>query len=203
MVGGCFALVALATLWPSSEDAGNSSAVQWLQTAAGFVAVLLVFAGMGFTRSERLAVTPDLQRYVGEIEHEFEGLPADRVLIDMGEWVYLRQNVVAKDRMAMLNTHRTPHYGLIGRIHSQAYSRILVHVLVNGKYSYELGGRERNIQAELLDNYRPVRRIAGIKGMERWFFYEMAMSDIVVLEPIPQSTVETGAPAKSDPGGKR
>ena len=146
----------------------------------------MVFAGLGFTRSARLTVEPDLQRYVREIEHEFHGLPAQRVLIDMGEWVYLRQNVVAKDRMAILNTHRTPHFGLIDRIRNHEYDRILVHVLENGKYSYELGG-ERNIQKAMLTYYRPVRRIAGIKNMDRWRFYDMAMSEIVVLEPIPPS----------------
>lgn len=202
MVGGCFALVALATLWPSSDDAGSASAVQWLQTAAGCGAVLLVFAGMGFMRSERLTVNPDLQRYVREIGREFEGLPADRVLIDMGEWIYMRQNVVAKDRMAMLNTHRTPHYGLIDRIRRKEYIRILVHLLRNGEYSYELGG-ERNIQKELLIHYRVVRRIPGIRGMENWRYYYMSMSDIVVLEPLPQAAGESGGPAKAELGGKR
>jgi hypothetical protein len=196
MVGGCFALVALAILWPSSDEADAPPARQWLQVVAGFLAVLCVFAGMGFTHSVRLPLDPDLKRYVSEIEREFHGLPADRVLLDMGEWIYLRENVLAKDRMAILNTHRTPHYGLIDRIRSHAYDRILVHVLSDGEYSYELG-LERNIQKEMLTYYRPVRRIAGIKNMDRWRFYDMAMSEIVVLEPISPAQRE---PANSVPG---
>ncbi|MCL4522503.1 MAG: glycosyltransferase family 39 protein [Acidobacteria bacterium] len=201
MVGGCFALAALAMLWPSSDEADARPALQWLQVAVGCLAVLSVFAGMGFTHSGRLPLDADLQRYVRAIEHEFNGVPADRVLLDMGEWVYLRENVLAKDRMAILNTHRTPHYGLLDRIRNHAYDRILVHVLSDGAYSYELGG-ERDIQKELLAYYRPVRRIAGIKNMDRWLFYDMAMSEIVVLEPIPPPQSEPANPA-SDASQKR
>jgi hypothetical protein len=202
MVGGCFALVALATLWPSDDKPGSIPAHQWLQVVAGFLAVVTIFAGMGFTRLNRLATSPDINRYVGEIEREFKGLPADRVLLDMGEWIYLRDNVLMKDRMAMLNTHRTPHYGLLDRVRRKEYARILVHVMSNGKYSYELGG-ERNIQNTLLTYYHEVRRIRGIQGMERWRNYEMAMSEIIVFGPLPDDQKNLAPPVADDAKEKR
>ncbi len=202
MVGASFALVALVTLWPSSEARDASFAQQWLQVVAGMLAVLAIFAGMGFTRAPRLTVEPDLHRYVREIEHEFEGLPADRVLLDMGEWVYLRENVAMKDRMAVLNTHRKPHYGLLDRIHRQEYARILIHLQPDGEISYELDGN-RGIARALMENYREVRRIPGIQGMQRWRYYSMAMSDIVVYEAVPRSSNGPSGPAAAPQGGKR
>lgn len=194
MVGASFALIALATLWPSSDEPGSSPPIQWFQVVGGFLAVLAVFAGMGFTRLPRLTVEPDLARYVSEIEREFKGLPADRVLLDIGEWIYLRENVLMKDRMAILDTHRKPHYGLLERIRRREYARVLVHLQANKNFSYEIGD-ERGIQKALLLNYREVRRIPAIQGMERWRFYSMSMSEIVVLEPAPAEPAAAPSPA--------
>ncbi|MBI3661464.1 MAG: glycosyltransferase family 39 protein [Acidobacteria bacterium] len=194
MVAASFALVALATLWPLPAPSDGPPSQQWLQVGAGFLAVVAVFAGLGFTRVPQLTVTPDLARYVSEVEREFNGLPADRVLIDIGEWIYLRQNALMKDRMAILDTHRTPHYGILERVRRREYARILVHLQPNSKFSYEIGG-ERDIQREMLVYYREVRRIPAIQGMERWRYHFMVMSDIVVLEPVPREPTDTPAPA--------
>ncbi len=202
MVGACFALAALATLRPLGDVAESPPAQQWFQVVVGFLAVLTVFAAMGFTRVLQLTVDPDLHRYVRDIEHEFEGLPADRVLLDAGEWIYLHNNVVMKDRMAMLNTHRTPHYGLLGRLDRQEYSRILVHVLPTGNYAYDMG-RNRGIQKDMARSYREVRRIPGIRGMEGWLNYEMSMSDIAVLEPISRANAAASGPASAAQGGRK
>jgi hypothetical protein len=202
MVGACFGLAALATLWPLGEEAEGLHAQQWFQVLVGFLVVLTVFAGMGFTRVPQLTVDPDLHRYVRDIEHEFDGLPADRVLLDTGEWIYLRNGVVMKDRMAMLNTHRTPHYGLLGRLARQEYARILVHVLPSGNYAYDLG-RNRGIQVAMTRYYREVRRIPGIRGMDKWLNYDMSMSDIAVLEPIQRTAGDERGPASAAQGEKR
>ena len=125
------------------------------------------------------------------------------MLIDIDEWIYVREHVVPKDRMAIVDTHRTPHFaGFFDRLRGHAYAKILVHLLPSGKFSYELG-HQRNIQEAILTYYRPVRQIAGIKGMESWRSYSMSMSEIVVLEPIPQNSGEPAKPAPAQQGEKR
>jgi hypothetical protein len=41
------------------------------------------------------------------------------------------------------------------------------------------------VRKELLANYREVRCIAGVQGLNDWIFYQMLLSDISVLEPLP------------------
>lgn len=186
IVGGCFFLAAVATLWPDEEAASESPARQWLQVGVGLLLALTTFAALGFTRRPETVVSPDLSRYVGEIEREFKDLPPERVLLYKGEWIYLRHNILMKDRAAPLGTHRSPHYGLIDRLRKQEYARILMHsrFLNKGNLAYTRAKRT-GIRQELLAHYRPVRRIAPVQGMENWPYYELMMTEVTVLEPIP------------------
>jgi len=127
---------------------------------------------------------------VHEIESEFDGLPADRVLLDSGDWIYLRQNVLMRDRQPILTSHRTPHYGLIDRIRGQEYAKILVHSFADGGYAYDLG-EDRGIRREMMAHYQEVRRIRGVRGMDNWDYHGLMMSDISVLEPIQSASAST------------
>lgn len=202
VVGGCFLLAALALLWPSAADSAVPSAQHWLSVCLGLCAVFAVFAALGFTRKPALAVTPDLDRYVKDIEREFEGLPTQRVLLDIGDWIYLQHNVLMKDRLPILVTHRTPHFGLVERVRRQEYARILVHMLSDGNFLYDIGGG-RGLTQELLARYHVVRRIPGVRGMENWRYYNMSLNEISVLEPIPPGPSSGAGAAPAAAGGTR
>ena len=116
------------------------------------------------------------------------------MLLDIGDWYYLQHGVLMKDRATTLTSHRTPHYGLLERVRNQEYSRILVH-LVSGKvYSYDMGKGDA-FQKEILAHYREVRRIPRVAGMECRMYYWMMLSEISVLEPIPQASPANVSPA--------
>lgn len=186
MVSACFFLAGLAKLWPTEDSpAGGSRGQQWFQTVLGCVAVVVVFAALRFTAGRGQPVSPDLARYTRAIEQEFEGLPPERVLIDNGDWVYLRSNVVMKDRAPIFSTHRTrQYYQLIDRIHQQAYAKILVHMLPAGYSAYETGNHW-GLQKELEGRYIEVRKIPGAIGMERWLYNEGMLGPVVVYEARP------------------
>jgi hypothetical protein len=190
MVSCCFVLAALAKLWPAGDAGGqNSRTQQWARLVLGCVTVVAVFAALRFPEGRSRPASPDLARYAHAIEHEFEGLPPDRVLLDVGEWVYLRADIVMKDQQSILVTHRV-HSRIndtLQRAESRYYARILVHLLKDGHFSYEIG-HPRGVEDALLRNYREVRRIPHAEGMENWLYHDMMMGDIVVLEPIPQDS---------------
>lgn len=183
IVAGCFSLVALAVVWPNPDSATQPPASQWLQMGICLLLVLTVFADLGVMHRPTWLISADLSRYVKQIEKEFDSLPPDRVLLDLGDWIYLRHDVVMKDRQPMLTTHQTPHYGLLERVRRQEYARILVHELANGDYAYDLGGN-RGIRDAILAHYHEVRRIPRVRGMENWLYTGLTMADVVVLEPI-------------------
>jgi hypothetical protein len=184
MVAASFALAALVELWP--EERERPAATGWFRMVVAMCLVFAFFAGLGFTRRPTQSVSRDFLRYVGAIEKEFEGLPPEQVLLDAGEWFYFKRGVVRKDSALSLLIHREPHYGVLERIRSKHYARILVHEYGDGRYLYETG-RRRGIQEVLLDHYREVRRIPAVKDMNNWYAYGMLLSAVVVLEPIPRA----------------
>jgi hypothetical protein len=189
MVGGAFFLAALAILYPVGQTQFGECSGQWLRAGMCCLLVVVVFAGLSYPLEPNTAVPGDFFRYVSDIEQEFQGLPPDRVLTDFGDWAYLRDGVLMKDRAAILPLHRKDHFGMIERLRQKAYAKILVRNLDSANFAYDRGGRT-GVRKALLENYRVVRTIPGVRGMEGWLFYQMLLSDVSVLEP------------KSDTGGK-
>jgi hypothetical protein len=183
MVGACFGLAAIARLFPGEGTRDHQPAQQWL--TAGLVVGLVVsyFAGLGYLQPTDFSVSPDLSRYVRSIEKQFEGLPVQKVLLDTGDWIYLRHDVLMKDRGPLLAMHRVPHYGLNERLRNQEYSRILLAKDRKGRYEYD-PDLSRGITRELQAHYHEICRIPGVEHLwaNAW------LAEIVVLEPLPAST---------------
>lgn len=191
IVGACFFLAALARVWPKADDAADVPGRALLQSGIGFVAVLMLFGSFRLIYAERKPLSPDLFRYTAQVEAEFDGLPAESVLLDLGEWVYLQRGVVMTDRNAIFLTHRTIHEDLKQRVRQQRFSRILVHNHAPELYSYDAGNIHKGIREEMLRFYREVRHIPAVRGMESWQYHNMMLSEISVLEPIPQPGMQT------------
>jgi hypothetical protein len=195
IVAGCFGLAALAKLWSEAEPEKRSLAHGWLQVGLCAVTAVLVFAGLGLVRRPGAETSSDVDRYAKAIEQEFQDLPPQRVLLDLGDWIYLREGIVMKDRAPILVTHRVPHYSdFLDRLRRQEYARILVHYLPDGKLQYDLGGK-RGIENELRLHYHEVRRIPAARGVENWLYSWMMLGDIGVFEP---NATEPDATRKED-----
>lgn len=202
MVGYVFFLAALVKMWPDGMPEREILAEDWLQTALVLLLVGTSFAGLGFTRLAQWPVSPDLTRYAHDIEEQFAGLPAERVLLDEGDWIYLQHNVVMKDRQPVFVTHRKPHYGLLDRIRRQDYEKVLVHTVGTNVESYDLG-EDHGVQKTLREHYREVGTIRHVEGMQSWQFYDLMMGDITVFEPIAPGSASSQVLSGSVSGGMR
>jgi hypothetical protein len=93
--------------------------------------VLLAFSGMGLVRIPLRPLSTDAYRYVHDIESQFRGSPADRILLDTGTWVYRKDRVVMKDRATSISTQASGDVdvdfsGFLSRLAAKRYSKILV-----------------------------------------------------------------------------
>jgi hypothetical protein len=127
----------------------------------------------------------DADRYVSEIEREFEGMSPATVLLDNGSWQYIRAGVVQKDRSSPAAeagwTGTADFTRFFDRIRTHYYDRILVRELHGEEFMYDYGSWEKRSGARdsLLRYYREVRVIPEVAGYDR-----VSLRSINVLEPV-------------------
>jgi hypothetical protein len=152
-------------------------------------------------------VPPDFFRYVSDIEKEFQGLPAEAVLMDTGTWVYLRENTLMRDRSAPVSLHvgknqpEINHAVLsatIRRIEQKTYAKILARQLDTGHTWYDFQDRGSGVKAAILANYHEIRRIPGVQGITHWW-PEHLVADILVLIPSQDEDGFLDAPRSAQP----
>jgi hypothetical protein len=181
MFGVMWLLVGLATLWPEKHEQAPavSRARGWLMTAAVPLVMFFYMMATGLLRLEP-SVPPGMERYLTEIEREFEGLPRDRVLLDTGSWVYLHQNIVMKDRESPLGTlwgtGASDYQATLDRFRSRYYARILAR---KNMFFF----RDQRLRTALLESYAEVRTIPGPGVPKAGWLYAALLSDVAVLEP--------------------
>jgi hypothetical protein len=174
MIGVAWSLVALIRVWPRPDRSGIATQAPWLhrvREAMAALAVVGLLGGLGFARDTRSPVPPEIDQYIADIEREFVGLDAQRVLMDYGTWIYLRDNVVMKDRGVAVAVHAGKNQpainhpmlmDTISRIDQKVYDKILVRELDAGRSSYDFQDRGSGVKTAILRNYREVRRIPAV-----------------------------------------
>lgn len=208
VLAACWFLAAMVKIWDSFLK--DSSWFQMrLQQGLAVSMIILIWGGLGVIREPRNSVPEDFYRYVAEIEGEFEGYPAETVLMDTGNWIYLRRGVLMKDRSETIgiwlganepDLDRSRLRGTINRINQQKYSKILARQL-DTKYTwYDFLNIGSGVPESIFQNYREVRRIRAVEGITFWWPQHL-LSEILVLEPKNElSDFNSGiSPAKSAP----
>jgi len=176
---------ALPSVWPTARPAEGPTWLAWLR--AGAFTVLAVFAlnGLSAVRVPSTSLPRDADRYVSEIEREFEGMSPATVLLDNGSWQYIRAGVVQKDRSSPAAeagwTGTADFTRFFDRIRTHYYDRILVRELHGEEFMYDYGSWEKRSGARdsLLRYYREVRVIPEVAGYDR-----VSLRSINVLEPV-------------------
>jgi hypothetical protein len=191
LIAGVWFWAGTAAVWNRFQGSTikNATAAEWFRAGAAAVLVLLLFSGFGVVR---VPVRPfdfqDAERYIGEIENEFTGEMPEKVLLDLGSWVYLPNGVIMKDRAPAIGERgysQTGDFsGILRRIEEKNYSKILVRNLHSPDfwYDHEMWNRPSGIRQALLENYREAGRIDAVKGFEPNML-PYGLSQISILVP--------------------
>ena len=189
MLSGCWLFVALLKVWPASK--ADTSWRRPLQEASAVCMVVLLFGALGFVREPRNPVPADFYRYVADIEREFQGTAPEKVLLDNGTWVYLKEMVLMKDRSAPVALHvgknqpeinRAALAETIKRIERKSYDKILARQIFTDQSAYDFQDRGSGVKAAILANYVEERRIPAVQGVQEWWPMSM-IAEISVMTP--------------------
>jgi hypothetical protein len=187
LIAGVWFLAGLAKVWPLAAHAvaGAPWPRGWLRTSMLVGLICLTLGGLGLVRIPLPPLSDDAYRYVAAIEKEFAGQSADQVLLDMGTWVYARDNVIMKDRAASIGDRgygQTGDFsGILSRLEQKRYVKILVRSLNSPDffYDYYLWRKPSGIRQALLQNYHEVGRIPRVSGesyqYDNYFFGEISI----------------------------
>jgi hypothetical protein len=189
MIGACWFFAAIVRLWPVAEQ--SQSRWDYMTKAASAVtAIVLLLGGLSLVRIPRNPVPSDFFRYIDDIEKEFVGFSAEKVLMDTGNWIYLREKVLMKDRSESvalwLGKNQEISHALLAetikRIQEKTYDKILARQLDTDQSWYDFQDRGSGVKAAILENYHPIGRVPAVKGVETWW-PEHLLAEILVLAP--------------------
>ncbi len=158
-------LAALQHAWPALIRSDAAEQPSWFRTGLTAATLLLLFGGLGFIRIPLPAVPREAYHYVAQIESHFQRHVPERILLDVGSWVYLRSGIVMRDRAPCFGDRgyaQTGDFrGALERIQRRWYSKILVRRLHSPDFWYDhyLWPKSSGIRQALLENYAEVERI--------------------------------------------
>ncbi len=178
LVAGIWFFAGLARVWPAPRRGAETrtSLRLCLRTGMAVALICLLFTGLGVVRIPMPSLSSETLRYVKDIEAEFAGLAADKVLLDVGSWVYLPHGVVMKDRAPCIGergySETGDFSGILRRLRAKHYVKILVRDLDAEElwYDYFSWRTSSGIRQALRENYREVGQIAAVAGEKSYLF---------------------------------
>jgi hypothetical protein len=205
-IGSIWLFSALPRIWPYANRTTESdfpTLLSWQRSFLGIVGVLTLFTVMHVVptgdkneaRYWKRRPPPDIYRYISDIEREFEGVSPDKVLLDIGNWVYLRHSFLAKDRAISLGDQ--PAGGIyenfepmVRRIRSKTYEKILLHDLHSPFFFYDWVYWEKSsgVKKALVEHYTEVRTIPAVEGDVLRPPIIMHTGPVSILVPKPNSS---------------
>jgi hypothetical protein len=193
LLAGIWFFAGLASVWPQVFAATACDRLtSWIRAAAVTATLALFFSGMGLVRIPLRPLSDDAYRYVHDIERQFQGQPADRILLDVGTWNYIPNRVIMRDRAPVIGEEGYANQGdfsaFTSRLSAKYYSKILVRGLHASDFWYEdaLWPRPRGLRKALLDNYREtglIRAAERPKDVKDGAEDPYLFGDISILEP--------------------
>jgi hypothetical protein len=174
--------VALIRFWPYTKESSEWSfpvCSYWTRPAIAVIWILTLFVALHVVptadrdegRYYGRRPPADAYRYILDIEKEFEGLPMEKVLLDVGNWIYLRKSYLAKDRAVSLADQ--PLGGIyknldvfVDRIRQKTYEKVLLRDFHSPYFLYDYVHWERpsGVRKAILECYKEVRTLPGIEG---------------------------------------
>lgn len=183
LIGAVFIFAALPYIWDRNDKTEPKNpreiktVMRMFVMAGGVVAMFLAWNVMPTGEKshprfvKNFQANPDVNRYIGEIEKEFEGLRTEKVLLGIGSWIYLQKDVLQKDRAISLADQ--PPGGIyenfdvtIGRIRSKTYDKILLQDYHSPYFFYEWGAWEKptGFRKAVEENYIEIKTIKPLES---------------------------------------
>jgi len=180
-IGLIWFCAALPHFWPTSAESRGRLDIHILNWSRSFAAVLCVvslFTVMGVVPSADPFVPryykrrppPDVYRYIADIENEFNGYQPETVLLDLGNWIYLRHAVLQRDRAVSLGDQAPNNIYenfdvMVRRICDKTYQKILVHDFHSPYFLYDWDAWQRpsGVREALSEHYSEIRTIPGVR----------------------------------------
>jgi hypothetical protein len=196
LIASIWFLAAVTRLWPAHQRLSGTprgSLIAWARSGLAVGMVGLVYAGLGLVSMPANPLSRDAYRYIDEIEREFAGLPAEKVLLDLGgAWLPARRGVVARDSAPCIGCRAEAPVGVgdfsgfLGRLQQHDYQKILVRNLDKPNFWYDghRSPKPTGIRKAIRDNYREVGRIKAVQGERRFM--------LVSYEPLEWSGTRYG-----------
>jgi hypothetical protein len=189
----CFFLVALVRIWPQHTDATQLPR-HYMREAVIGLAMISMLGAAGHVRPPIDPVPEGVRLQIAAVEDEFRGVDPARVLMDDGSWIYLRENIVMRDRstpVALRAGKNQPDIdhdllsATLERIRNRQYDKIIARHLGGDAWStwYDYQDRGTGVKDAILGNYRVVRRIPAVSGIQNRFWMEGLTSEIWVFLP--------------------
>ena len=157
----------VSRIWPRSRPSPLRDIPSRRWMVCGLATAMLSIALLGFQvmRVPAPVYSESAYQYAKAIEREFDGFPAERVLLDHGSWVHTQQKIVMKDGMAAIGEQaysmRSDFSGILRRLRERHYQKILVRNLHRSDFWYDgaVLPKSTGIRQAILDNYRVTGRI--------------------------------------------
>lgn len=194
LLAGIWFFAGLASVWPHLfAFTPKPQFMDWIRAAAVTATIAFLFSGMGLVRIPLRPLSDDAYRYVHDIEGQFRGQSAGKILLDVGTWNYLPARVIMRDRAAVIGeegyANQGDFSGFTSRLASKYYSKILVRGLHAPDFWYEnaLWPRPRGLRKALLDNYREtgvIRAAERPKDVKDGAEDPYLFGEISILEPL-------------------
>lgn len=198
LVGAIFLFAALPHEWAAAE---SPAALAWPRAvvfSGGVLAMFLILnvvpnGDPAHPRYARKAGRPaDVYRYIDAVDREFQGLPADQVLLGVGSWEYLKADVLQRDRaVSLADQPATGNYAnfdvTVGRIRAKTYRKLLLQNFDSPFFWYDWAEwpRSSGFRQAVLDNYVRVRTVDAAAG-SAYLNREILLADTIsVFEPKP------------------
>ena len=172
VIGTIWLFVVLPEVWPETSKSVRLNPV--VRSAWAIVGLIAVFVALRTVPSGNRGhqrywnQTPPSRAYVQAIEAELDGDAPSDVLMDWGNWVYLRTNHLARDRgtrwrnfpPAGSTTRSSRCWSASGAADTRRSSCT---VIMRGLFVYDWRDLDRptGIRAALQENYDEVRTIEG------------------------------------------
>jgi hypothetical protein len=195
LLAGVWFLAAVTRLWSADRllsGVPRLSSRAWMRSGFAAGLVLLAYPGLGLVWMPVKPLPTDAYRYVEEIEREFAGMPAGKVLLDVGTWIPARNLIVNKDQAPSIASRGSSRAkgdfsGILRRLDQRYYEKILVRNLDGAAFWYDdrtWWRQSSGIRQALFANYQEVGRIKAVEGERRFLLFS--------FEPVPFTATRYG-----------